>query len=53
MDPIRQKMALYWMVGSLSGATWSHVKYVFIVSIVMMAVILLFARGTGYSPSGR
>lgn len=40
----KTKMALYWMVGSLSGATWSRVKYVFIVSVVMMAVILLFAR---------
>ncbi len=40
----KTKMALYWMVGSLSGATWSRVKYVFIVSVIMMAVILLFAR---------
>ena len=30
----KTKMALYWMVGSLSGATWSRVKYVFIVSAV-------------------
>lgn len=40
----KTKMALYWMVGSLSGATWSRTKYVFIVSLVMMVVILLFSK---------
>lgn len=37
-------MAQYWMVGSLSGATWSRVKYVAIVGIITVAVILLFAK---------
>lgn len=32
------------MVGSLSGATWSRVKYVAIVGIITVAVILLFAK---------
>lgn len=40
----KTKMALYWMVGSLSGATWSRAKYVAIVAAVTVFVILLFAR---------
>ena len=40
----KTKMAQYWMVGSLSGATWSRVKYVAIVGIITVAVILLFAK---------
>ena len=40
----KTKMALYWMVGSLSGATWSRVKYVFIVAAVAMILIILVSR---------
>ena len=40
----KTKMALYWMVGSLSGATWSRVKYVFIVAAVTMILIILVSR---------
>ena len=40
----KTKMAQYWMVGSLSGATWSTVKYVAIVAAVTVVVISLFAK---------
>ena len=40
----RTKMALYWMVGSLSGSSWSKLKYVAIVSFVVICVIFLFAK---------
>lgn len=40
----KTKMALYWMVGSLSGATWIKVKYVAIVFALTCAVIFLFAK---------
>lgn len=40
----KTKTALYWMVGSLSGATWSRLRYVAIVFAVTAAVILLFAK---------
>ena len=40
----KTKMALYWMEGSLSGATWSRVKYVFIVAAVTMILIILVSR---------
>lgn len=40
----KTKTALYWMVGSLSGATWSKVRYVAIVFVLTVAVILLFSK---------
>ncbi|MDY3248794.1 MAG: iron ABC transporter permease [Candidatus Choladocola sp.] len=40
----KTKTALYWMVGSLSGATWSKVKYVAIVFVVAVAVILILSK---------
>lgn len=40
----KTKMAQYWMVGSLSGATWSSLRYVVTVAAVTVVVILLFAR---------
>jgi iron complex transport system permease protein len=40
----KTKMAQYWMVGSLSGATWSTVKYVAVVAAVTVVVISLFAK---------
>ena len=40
----KTKTALFWMVGSLSGSTWGRVKYVFVVAVITMAMILLFAR---------
>lgn len=40
----KTKMALYWMVGSLSGATWSKLRYVVVVGVVVIVVIFLFAK---------
>ena len=40
----KAKMALYWMVGSLSGATWSKLRYVVVVGVVVIVVIFLFAK---------
>lgn len=40
----KTKTALYWMVGSLSGATWSRLHYVAVVFIIAVAVIFLFAK---------
>ena len=37
------KTAMYWMMGSLSGANWNTVLYVFIVSLICIAVIGFFA----------
>jgi len=36
------KTAMYWMMGSLSGATWSKVTYIFIASIICLIVISFF-----------
>lgn len=40
----KTKTALFWMVGSLSGSTWSTVRYVAIVSIAAIVVVLLFSK---------
>jgi iron complex transport system permease protein len=40
----KTKTALYWMVGSLSGSTWSLTRYVTIVFAVTVVIILLFSR---------
>lgn len=40
----KTKTALYWMVGSLSGTTWSQLKYVAVVFALTTAAILLFAK---------
>lgn len=40
----KTKTAQYWMVGSLSGASWSTTKYVAIVFAFTIAVIMLFSR---------
>lgn len=40
----KTKTALYWMVGSLSGATWSKVKYVAVVFAAAVAAIMLFSK---------
>lgn len=40
----KTKTALYWMVGSLSGTTWSQLKYVVIVFAITTAAILLFTK---------
>jgi len=38
----KQKTAMYWMMGSLSGANWSSVLYVFIIFLVCVIAILFF-----------
>ena len=40
----RMKTAMYWMVGSLSGASWSDLKLLAAVFAVTIIVIMLFAR---------
>ena len=40
----KTKTALYWMVGSLSGATWSKAQYLAIVFVIVVGIILLFTR---------
>lgn len=40
----KTKTALYWMVGSLSGATWAKVKYVAVVAGITIVAIMLFAK---------
>lgn len=40
----KTKTAQYWMVGSLSGASWDKTKYVAVVFVIAIAVILLFVR---------
>ncbi|MCI8293403.1 MAG: iron ABC transporter permease [Hespellia sp.] len=40
----KTKTAQYWMVGSLSGASWGKVKYAAIAFLVVIVIILLFAR---------
>ncbi|MCH4072595.1 FecCD family ABC transporter permease [Pseudoramibacter sp.] len=37
------KTAIYWMMGSLSGANWSGVLYVFIVFLICTVVLFFFA----------
>ncbi|MBP5750310.1 MAG: iron ABC transporter permease, partial [Firmicutes bacterium] len=38
------KTASYWMMGSLSGATWEKLKYVTIAFLVCFAMIMLLTR---------
>ena len=38
------KTAMYWMMGSLSGSTWSRIIYIFIVSVICIAAIAFFSR---------
>ena len=40
----KTKTAQYWMVGSLSGASWGKTGYVAVVFALAIVVILLFAR---------
>lgn len=40
----KTKTAQYWMVGSLSGASWSKTKYVAIVFAVTILVVMLFTH---------
>lgn len=40
----KTKTALYWMVGSLSGATWTKMRYVTIVFLIAFCLIWLFAK---------
>lgn len=40
----KTKTAQFWMVGSLSGASWGKAKYVAIVFVVAIAVVLLFVH---------
>lgn len=47
------KTAMYWMMGSLSGANWDTVLYVFIVSVICIAVIGFFAGGLDVLMLGR
>jgi iron complex transport system permease protein len=38
----KQKTAMYWMMGSLSGASWSSVIYVFVIFILCVIAIIFF-----------
>lgn len=40
----KTKTALYWMVGSLSGASWGRLRYVSVVFLVTIIVICLFSK---------
>ena len=40
----KTKTALYWMVGSLSGASWGRLRYVSVVFLVTIIVIFLFSK---------
>lgn len=40
----KTKTAQYWMVGSLSGASWDTLKYVALAFAIAIIIILLFAR---------
>lgn len=40
----KTKTALYWMVGSLSGSTWSRLRYVSVVFVIAVSVIFFFAK---------
>lgn len=40
----KTKTAQFWMVGSLSGASWSKAKYVAVVFAVTIVLIMLFVR---------
>ena len=40
----KTKTAQYWMVGSLSGASWEKVKYVAAAFLITVCIILLFTR---------
>lgn len=40
----KTKTAQYWMVGSLSGASWSTVKYIAVTFTVSVIIVLLFVR---------
>lgn len=40
----KTKTALFWMVGSLTGATWSKVRYVAVVFVITVVVVLLFSK---------
>lgn len=40
----KTKTALFWMVGSLSGATWGKVKYVAIVFVITAIAIFIFSK---------
>lgn len=40
----KTKTAQYWMVGSLSGASWSKTKYVAIVFVIAIVIIMFFVR---------
>ena len=43
-DRDKTKTAQYWMVGSLSGASWEKVKYVAAAFLITVCIILLFTR---------
>lgn len=36
------KTAMYWMMGSLSGASWSLVLYLFVVSVICIVILCFF-----------
>lgn len=40
----KTKTAQFWMIGSLSGASWSKAKYVAVVFAVTIVLIMLFVR---------
>ncbi|WP_373218356.1 FecCD family ABC transporter permease [Ruminococcus sp. 5_1_39BFAA] len=40
----KTKTALFWMVGSLSGATWGKVKYVAIVFAITVVIVFIFSK---------
>lgn len=40
----KTKTAQYWMVGSLSGASWGKAKYIAIVFVIAIVIIMLFVR---------
>jgi len=40
----KTKTAQYWMMGSLSGASWGKVKYVAIVFAIAIILVMLFVR---------
>ncbi|MFR6163134.1 MAG: iron chelate uptake ABC transporter family permease subunit [Mediterraneibacter gnavus] len=49
----KTKTAQYWMVGSLSGASWEKVKYVAAAFLITVCIIPSFYKRTGYAAFGR
>lgn len=39
------RTAMFWMVGSLGGATWNYLKYIFVIFIICTLILCIFHKG--------